>query len=107
MKKGYACPIAFAVFVLLSMAGCRKAGMDSVTVPFTLDHNRMLVEAEIQRADGSWRKALLWVDTGNPTFFISEPLARDLGIEFPGAEGGNRGAPKVGPSRCRRRRASA
>jgi hypothetical protein len=53
-----------------------------VTVPFTLDHNRMLVEAEFQRKDGSWFNALLWVDTGNPEFLISESFARDLGIEI-------------------------
>jgi len=53
-----------------------------VTVPVTLDHNRMLVEAEIQRKDGGWRKAILWVDTGNPNFYLSGSLARDLGIDL-------------------------
>jgi hypothetical protein len=47
-----------------------------------LDHNRMLVDAEIQRADGSWRAARLWVDTGNPELFLSEELAHDLGIRL-------------------------
>jgi len=56
--------------------------INSVTVPFVLDHNRMLVEAEFQRNDGSWRKALLWVDTGNPEFLISDSFARDMGIEI-------------------------
>lgn len=56
--------------------------VNSVTVPVTFDHNRMLVEAEIQRKDGRWRKAILWVDTGNPNFYLSESLARDLGIDF-------------------------
>lgn len=54
----------------------------SVTVPFILDHNRMLVDMECQRADGTWRAARLWVDTGNPRFFISGPLAADLGIDI-------------------------
>jgi hypothetical protein len=53
----------------------------SVTVPVILDHNRMLVDAEIQRKDGTWRTARLWVDTGNPLFFICDSLAHDLGIE--------------------------
>jgi hypothetical protein len=57
-----------------------------VTVPVALDHNRMLVDAEVQRKDGSWRKARLWVDTGNPEFFISETLARDLGIDLSATE---------------------
>jgi hypothetical protein len=54
--------------------------VNSVTVPFILDHNRMLVEAEFQRTDGSWRKALLWVDTGNPKFLASGDFMRDLGL---------------------------
>ena len=53
-----------------------------ITVPIMLDHNRMLVKAEIQKTDGSWRETLLWVDTGNPDFFISESLAIDLGIDL-------------------------
>jgi hypothetical protein len=71
--------------ILLFMAGfvsCRENKMTSVTVPFVLDHNRMLVEAEFRLKDGNWRKAILWVDTGNPDFFISESFARDLGIEI-------------------------
>jgi hypothetical protein len=59
----------------------------SVTVPFTLDHNRMLVDAETQRPDGTWRKVKLWVDTGNPDFIMSESLARDLGIDLSTATG--------------------
>jgi hypothetical protein len=74
--------------VLLLTASCHGGADRSVTVPITLDHNRMLVEAEVQRQDGSWCKALLWVDTGNPGFMLSEEFARDLGIDLaitPGA----------------------
>jgi hypothetical protein len=61
---------------------CQKESITSVTVPFTLDHNRMIVDAEMQCSNGSWRTVRLWVDSGNPDFFISEILARELGIEF-------------------------
>jgi len=57
---------------------------DAVIAPFTLDHNRMLVQAEVQRRDGSWRTALLWIDTGNPNMMLSEAFARDLGIDVSG-----------------------
>lgn len=57
----------------------------AVTVPFVLDHNRMLVEAEIRRPDGTWRPVRLWVDSGNPDFFIRESLAQDLGIDLSAA----------------------
>ena len=53
------------------------------TVPVVLDHNRMLVEAEILRRAGGWRRTRLWVDTGAPDFYMSETLARDLGIDLP------------------------
>jgi hypothetical protein len=71
------------VIILLAMGGFNAvlhAQERSVTVPFILDHNRMIVEAQFQRSDGSWCKAKLWVDTGNPEFFISEEFARELGI---------------------------
>jgi hypothetical protein len=58
----------------------------SVTLPFVLDHNRMLVDAQMQKKDGSWRNVRLWVDTGNPEFFLSEELARDLGIDLTAQE---------------------
>jgi hypothetical protein len=54
----------------------------SITIPFILDHNRMLIEAEFRGKDAKWHKGLLWVDTGNPNFFISERFAYELGIEI-------------------------
>jgi hypothetical protein len=63
-------------------ASAREKAATSVTVPFILDHNRMLIDAQVQRKDGSWRTARLWVDTGNPRFFMSEALARDLGVDL-------------------------
>ncbi|MBN2780415.1 MAG: hypothetical protein JXR21_00445 [Candidatus Marinimicrobia bacterium] len=46
----------------------------------------MLVDAEMQRKDGTWRSVRLWIDSGSPEFFISESLARDLGIDLTAAE---------------------
>jgi len=79
------------LFLLFALTGCalifgaasREKEVISVTVPVVLDHNRMLVDAEIQRDDGSWRKVRLWVDSGNPDLFMNESLARDLGIDLP------------------------
>lgn len=61
---------------------CSEKKLNAVIVPIKLDHNRMLVNAEIKKSDGSWKKVLLWVDTGNPDFLISEELAVDLGIDL-------------------------
>jgi hypothetical protein len=72
--------------LMLSAAALPAQTPRSVTVPVTLDHNRMLVQAEVQRRDGSWRTALLWIDTGNPNMMMSEAFARDLGIDLSGAQ---------------------
>jgi hypothetical protein len=60
----------------------------TTTVPIVLDHNRVLVDAEMRRADGTWRSVRLWVDTGAPDFIMSPALARDLGIDLSTAEAG-------------------
>jgi len=52
---------------LSSLVAAQGAVPESVTVPFVLDHNRMLVDAEIQRPDGTWCKIRLWVDTAART----------------------------------------
>jgi hypothetical protein len=79
----------FCLFFLISL--CQDKSLRNATVPFILDHNRMLVEAEIQRTDGSWRRVRLWVDTGNPTFNMSEGLALDLGLDLPAHDNANAG----------------
>ena len=68
--------------IVLLLVSCTEEPLKKVTIPFELDHNRMLVKAEIKKPDGSWRNVLLWVDSGNPDFFISEELARDLQIDL-------------------------
>jgi hypothetical protein len=86
--------------LVLSTSCPREEVALSSTVPFVLDHNRMLIDAEFQRADGSWRKARLWVDTGNPELFLSEELAHDLGIDLSAplnGAGGGTGQLEVAP----------
>ncbi len=78
--------IIITVCFLIPVACSQDKSGKSITVPFILDHNRMLVEAELQGRDGSWHKARLWVDSGSTEFFISGALARDLGIDLSAAE---------------------
>lgn len=72
--------VTFICTLLISCGGSEEKNI--TTVPMTLDHNRMLVNAEIQRKDGTWRNVRLWVDTGSPGFWISPALARDLGVDL-------------------------
>jgi len=80
--------VAFAVALVgLTWVGTSRANPPesprSATVPITLDHNRMFVEVEFDRPDGTVRKARAWVDTGSERLALAEPLARDLGFEIP------------------------
>jgi len=76
--------LPLTIFLSISFLFTKAQDIDqkSVTIPFILDHNRMLVDAEMQKKDGTWQKVKLWVDCGNPTLSLSEPLARDLGMDL-------------------------
>jgi len=67
--------------MLLCPLSCREAHVKSITVPITLDHNRMIVEAEIQKPDSSWRTVRLWIDSGNPDFLLTTRLIHELGVD--------------------------
>ncbi|HKW88499.1 MAG TPA: hypothetical protein VJN21_07055 [Candidatus Acidoferrales bacterium] len=70
--------------ILAAILACRAAGQTnamSVSEPFLINHNRIFVEMEFVRPDGTSRKALAFVDSGDPGFEFMQPLARELGIE--------------------------
>jgi hypothetical protein len=71
-----------AVIVLCGfvMAQNRNAaGPNSVTVPMTVDHNRIVVDADIPLPGGKTERVHAWVDNGNPDFEMSQELAALLG----------------------------
>jgi len=92
------CLLLLAALPQARMASPQGGTVDSATVPVTLDHNRMLVQADVQRRDGSWRTALLWIDTGNPDMMMSEAFARDIGIDLSGARRTAEGTVFRGPA---------
>ena len=55
----------------------------TATVPMVIDHNRAFVEAEFRTKAAGVRRALLWIDTGNPDFIMTADFARDIGIDVP------------------------
>ena len=59
-----------------------SAVKSQVTLPVSLDHNRIIIDVEFLRPDGSVRTARSWVDTGNQFLLVGETLARDLGLEI-------------------------
>src|SRR5215469_8358377 len=70
-----------ALSLLASAASPQRA-----TVPLTIEDQRIFVDAQFVRKDGSLRTARLWVDTGNPDFQITDKLAKDLGLDLSGPQ---------------------
>jgi hypothetical protein len=54
----------------------------SVTVPFHLDHNRILIDVDIPRQDGHTARVQAWVDNGDPNLSITGRLATKIGLDF-------------------------
>jgi len=47
----------------------------SVTVPITVDHNRVLIDVDLPLPDGSTKRIHGWVDNGNPDLHLSRRAA--------------------------------
>jgi len=80
------CTAACAVFLLCSFVRAQEKSAlpsqpTSVTVPAAIDHNRVVISAEVQLPDGSTERVHVWVDNGNPDLYLSRRLATLLGIE--------------------------
>ncbi len=83
-------PILFLGFSLFSHAviaqDASKAAAPSqpepksVTVPVTLDHNRVVIDVYLPLADGSTKRVRGWVDTGNSDLWMSRRVATLLGL---------------------------
>src|SRR5262245_38607010 len=59
-----------------------QAKPDSITVPLAIEKNRPFVMITFRRPDGTTRTARFLVDTGGGGFLITEPIARDIGLEW-------------------------
>jgi hypothetical protein len=51
-----------------------------VTVPATIDHNRVIIRADLRLPDGSTESVGAWVDNGNPELYLSRRVATLLGL---------------------------
>ena len=52
----------------------------SVTVPALIDHNRVVINADVRLPDGSTQRVRAWVDNGDPDLELSRRLATVLGL---------------------------
>jgi hypothetical protein len=79
------CAAACALFLLCSFVQSQdktapQSEPTSVTVPAAIDHNRVVINADVQLPDGSSQRVLVWVDNGNPDLYLSRRLASQLGL---------------------------
>lgn len=80
------CAIAgFLLFLLcgnLAAQGKKDAAnaTSAVTVPATIDHNRVVIRGEVRLPDGSSQTVRIWVDNGDPELNLSRRLATVLGL---------------------------
>ena len=51
---------------------------NSVAIPMTIDHNRVVINVEVPLPDGSTQRVRAWVDNGNPDLNLSRRLATQL-----------------------------
>jgi len=72
-----------AALVLSAAAVAQKAAPPtpkSVTVPITIDHNRLVIDVDLPLPDGSTARIRAWVDNGNPDLSVSRRVATLLGL---------------------------
>jgi hypothetical protein len=57
-----------------------KPDAKSVTVPVTIDHNRVVIDVDLPLPDGSITRIRAWVDNGNPDLCMSRRIATLVGL---------------------------
>jgi hypothetical protein len=75
MKRKWLPGITVLTVSLPGAAATPGASPPSATVPVLLDRNRMTVEVELRRTDGSARPARAWVDSGGTSLIMAEPYS--------------------------------
>jgi hypothetical protein len=77
--------VAACAFLLLTASSAAQdksiPGLQPVTVPAVIDHNRVVIDADIALPDGSSRHVHVWVDNGNPDLYLSRHLATLLALD--------------------------
>ena len=81
------CPAA--LFVLFLLSGfipaqdnpAHSSEPNLVTVPTAIDHNRVIINADLTLPDGSTQRIRAWVDNGNPDLNLSRRLAMQLQLK--------------------------
>jgi len=80
-------PAAFLLAILLlatPVLSQTPATNNPVTVPITLDHNRIIIDVHLPLPGGGDKRVRGWVDSGNPELWVSERVAKLMGLQMTG-----------------------
>jgi hypothetical protein len=83
MQKMKFCAAICSLFLFCSFISAQNAVPSQpalVTVPMTVDHNRVVINVEIPLPDGSTQRVRAWVDNGNPDLYMSQRVANLMGL---------------------------
>jgi hypothetical protein len=70
------------VVIALFLSFLCSAQQKPLTVPITVDHNRIIVDVYLLLADGTKKRVRGWFDNGNPDFWVDERVSQLLGLEY-------------------------
>jgi hypothetical protein len=70
----------FAVSALAQKGAKDAANPKFVTVPVTLDHNRVVIDVNLPMPDGSTKRVRGWVDNGDTDVWMSRRVATLMGL---------------------------
>jgi hypothetical protein len=77
--------LLLAAIVLISSSFAQTTSpARTVTLPLTLDHNRIIIDVNLPLADGTTKRVRAWVDNGNPELWMTENAAKLLGLDLSG-----------------------
>jgi PDZ domain len=66
--------------VVRAQSASGDAAPESVTVPFTLDQGRIVIDVDLLRRDGSTERVRGWVDNGTPDLYMNQRVAELMGL---------------------------
>jgi hypothetical protein len=76
----FSAALVIAIILSVSCLAQNASQTKSVTVPVTLDHNRVVVDVYLPLPDGSSKRVRGWVDTGDSDVWMSRRAATLMGL---------------------------
>jgi hypothetical protein len=73
-------PVFFALVLSAALALAQTEAPKSVTVPITLDHDRVVIDVYLPLPDGTTKRIRGWVDNGNADLEMSRHAATLMGL---------------------------